>query len=241
MLLRRIRLYVQRVIEFFGRFSRKNAVVLMFHHVYDNERQFDPYSISKENYIDLISCLRKKKCDFIDLKEMKKSRNSAVNVLITFDDAFDDVYKNAFSFMKSNNLPFTVFQTVEYIGRDGFLSDAMIREMQLYTGFTLGAHSVSHRSTYELTKQESDYEAYESKKKLQEQFGQEIFAYAYPYGSLNHVKKANIYSAKKAQYSMAFATIKKGVRLSKIKGNFFIPRINVNDNNFKEIIARYIG
>lgn len=237
--IRKIRLYIQRIIEFIAKYKKRDTVVLMFHQVYSDKREFDPYSINVDNYMDFMTMLIEQDCNFIDLKDIGANTKSK-NVLITFDDAYSDVYHNVFEFMREKKLPFTVFQTIDFIGKDNYLTAEMINEMLQYDKFTLGAHSVSHKSLYELNEKSSNYEAYEAKKRLEAMSGQNVFAYAYPYGSFNHVKRLNVESVKKAQYAMAFSTIKAGTSLKGMQGKFLIPRININDNNYKEVMAKYI-
>lgn len=237
--IRKCRLYIQKIIEFAAKYREKDTVVLMFHQVYSGKREFEPYSISIDNYMEFLIMLMRQGCNFIDLKRIRTNSKSK-NVLITFDDAYADVFHNVFEFMKAKKLPFTVFQTIDHIGKDNYLTTEMINEMLQYDKITLGAHSVSHKSQYELNEQSSDWEAQESKRTLEAMFGQNIFAYAYPYGSYNHIKRLNVESVKKAQYAMAFSTLKAGTSVSEMQGKFLIPRINVNDNNYKEIMAKYI-
>lgn len=65
-------------------------------------------------------------------------------VLITIDDGWRSVYREAFPILKEYNYPFTLFLYTGFLsGRGQSMSPAMIREMMEH-GASVGSHSVTH-------------------------------------------------------------------------------------------------
>lgn len=112
-------------------------------------------------------------------------------VLITLDDGWVSVYKEAYPILKEYNYPFTVFLYTNFLSGAGLsMSPAMIREMQK-NGATVGSHSVNHYypSTWEEVAKKSeqayttliDQELGQSRQKLDRMFGN-VKTYCYPGG-----------------------------------------------------------
>lgn len=117
------------------------------------------------------------------------------SVMITIDDGWKSVYTDAFPILKEFNFPFTVYLYKNYVDGGGrALTTSMIREMQQH-GCTIGSHSVSHpfpgTVKYHARKGETAYLTFlqkefgESKRFLEERFGQKVTTYAYPGGYFN--------------------------------------------------------
>lgn len=114
------------------------------------------------------------------------------SVVLTIDDGWKSVYTEAFPILKEYRFPFTVYLYKNYVDGGGrALTTAMIKEMQKH-GCTIGSHSVSHpfpgTVKYHARKGDEAYEKFlrrefgESKRFLEEKFGQDITTYAYPGG-----------------------------------------------------------
>ena len=158
---------------------------------------------------------------------------------MTFDDAYEDVYKNVFPYLKKKEIPFTVFQTVHLLGKENYLSEDMIQTMLAYDEFELGAHSLKHELPIRMNYPESIRDAVESKEYLSSKFNISVKCYAYPYGSFNNVKYTNARAVKNAGYALGFSTIKSGIKKVNKYNLHFLPRINVNNDNFAGIINKY--
>lgn len=112
-------------------------------------------------------------------------------VAITFDDAYQSIYTEAFPRLRKRNWPFTLFVSSEAIDRgyDNYLSWAQLREMA-DSGVELGNHSHSHAHLVRRLQDESEAQWQQrvvddidtAARRLQQETGSRSQLFAYPYG-----------------------------------------------------------
>jgi peptidoglycan/xylan/chitin deacetylase (PgdA/CDA1 family) len=108
-------------------------------------------------------------------------------VVITFDDGYQDFYRHAFPVLSQCGFSATVFLPTAYIGdspvsfkgRD-CLTWAEVRELNHY-GIRFGSHTVTHPQLRELCRAAINDEISGSKKTIEEKLGCEADSFAYPY------------------------------------------------------------
>lgn len=211
---------------------------LMFHDMSEDEsRWYDPdYSIKPSSFAELVDTVRNKapEMPFLTAEQFALDP-TAHGILITFDDAFRGVYECAYPILREREVPFIAFQCVQNLGNEAYLSREMICEMMQYAGFELGSHTLTHRKLSTLSLEESRQEITRSKEILEETFGREVRAIAYPYGSSSAVLVRDRRAAQMAGYQMAYATTACGYSNG---DRYNIPRLNVNEANYRDIIRR---
>lgn len=211
---------------------------LMFHDINENpERWYDAdYAIRATSLVDLVDSIRRQapQMRFLTAEEFAFDSN-AQGILLTFDDAFRGVYESAYPVLLERQIPFIAFQCTQNLDDTAYLSCDMIREMLQYEGFELGSHTLTHRKLSTLTTDESRQEISQSKEILEETFGREVRAIAYPYGSSSAVLGRDRKAAQVAGYQMGYATIASGYSSG---SRYNIPRLNVNESNYRDVIAR---
>lgn len=77
-------------------------------------------------------------------------------VVITFDDGYESVYRNAYPLLKKHGMPATLFVYTDFIGARDALSWAQMDEMLRSGLIDIQSHSKSHRNLTERGVDESD-------------------------------------------------------------------------------------
>lgn len=136
------------------------------------------------------------------------------SVVVTFDDGFADNYTNAFPVLQKEEIPATVFLTVDYIGTDELpvlrdrrgvppLRWEQVEEMARH-GVDLGAHTLTHPNLTTLDDESLRHEVAESGRQIRERTGFEPRTFCYPRGDFDaRVKDA----VREAGYELACTTM----------------------------------
>lgn len=221
---------IQKILEI--NIIEKKGTILMFHQVNDDKNTwlYEDISITLKNFKILLDSLLKKK----QIKSIEKLEiSSREDIYITFDDCFKEVYTEVYPYLKKNKIPFCIFVTTNYLDKKDYLTKDMLKELAQDELCTIGAHTVSHP----LLRYSKKYkeELLNSKKELEKIINKKIYYFAYPYGSIYAVSKKSIKVAFQI-YKFSFCTLKRSFTANDIEKRAFIPRININDKNFKKII-----
>lgn len=127
----------------------------------------------------------------ISLKELvnalsKKQTLPHNAVVITFDDGYEDIYRNAFAVLKKNRFPATVFVITDFVGKEKFLSWEQLRQMQ-GQGIDIASHTKTHSYLPDTVDEQRLWnEIFESKKELENQIDRPINLFSYPTGGYNY-------------------------------------------------------
>lgn len=138
---------------------------------------------------------------------------------ITFDDAYRDIYINAFPVLKEMRIPATVYAVSNYVGGEDLWNQGRrplrplcswdeLREMA-EGGIEIGSHSSTHRSLISLNLDDSVYEIAMSREELQRGLGTTVRHFSYPFG---HHDRERARIVKDAGYETACTTVKGSVR-----------------------------
>lgn len=128
--------------------------------------------------------------------------------IITFDDAYESVYKNAFPFLTELGFTATIFTICNYIDKNNtwdftpgkIYSKHMNKEHLLelhHKGWEVASHGLSHLVMTSMSSDEIDNELVESKQILENILGEEVDTFCFPFGNYN---KVTVEKAKKATY-----------------------------------------
>ena len=135
------------------------------------------YLKSRYRFVSLGSCVD-------DLRHGRLPPTGAL--ALTFDDGFADVYAEAFPFLVTENVPFTVFVTTDFVGRDDtMLSETQIREMAHSNLVEWGAHGISHAALTDLAPTAAEKEIAGSKERLESLVGGRVELFCYPDGKVD--------------------------------------------------------
>lgn len=224
-----------RISIFIDRFSRMlskiqctvNGQILMFHHV-TNEFVDTPESCkcTIERFDEIINQLKRDDFNFVNidrLLELLKTRSHEKFVLITFDDATEDMFLNAYPILKKLKIPFVLYVTTDFVNKEGFINDEQLEIFNNESLCTIGSHSISHPMLR--YSKDAYIEIFKSKQILEQKLGKPIDHFAYPFGKFSAVSIKNIRMVKKAGYKSGMGTIE--TRLSSYfrKCVWYLPRI----------------
>ncbi len=130
---------LQRAFVLFNRNKAAQGRIYMFHNVDDDA---DIYSITKENFELFLNFLCENK-KIVDTDTLIRERDPK-NVVITFDDVYESVYRNAYPLLKEKGVPYYLFVCNEYLDKDGYLNEEMLKEMLSESKAILGSHNLKH-------------------------------------------------------------------------------------------------
>jgi len=104
-------------------------------------------------------------------------------IILTFDDANQDNYTNAFPIMQKYGYTGVLYVPYDYIGVNGYLTVDNIKEMAA-SGWEVGSHTLSHPMNFlALEPPALRAEIVNSRKELMSLLGLPILTFAYPFGN----------------------------------------------------------
>lgn len=210
--------------------SRQHTVpILMYHHITVNsEERVD--TVTLENFAAQMAYLYQHHYHVLAIDEylsalIEKRPLPRKTVVLTFDDAYDDHYSNAFPILKTYDFSWTLFIPSDFIDTPGYLSLNQIKEMMRH-GMEVGSHSRRHVYLPEIADPARlDDEIVQSKRILEETLGTHVNVFSYPIGGFNDVL---IRQLQKAGYTGAVTTNRGNFRN---KNRWALTRIKVKDKD----------
>lgn len=215
--------------------SSKNPVILTFHSISEGK---SPLKISPELFVQQMQWLQSK----VRVVELSEVVDALANgrplperaVVLTFDDGFSDFCLSAAPVLRRLGLPATIFLPTRYCGRTNswpgqpswvkeqrLLSWEQVRELSS-EGFRFGAHTINHPELTSLPLGEAEREIADSKKHIEEQTGQPVEFFSYPYGRWNPALRDIV-----ARHYKGACTTTAGVITSSAEP-FSLPRADVH-------------
>ena len=176
--------------------------ILMYHGICPDVVGRHPYfetNTSPELFAQHMRFLRENGYATVDLNEALEAimtgRNCQKQVAITFDDGFRDFYTHAFPILAEYGLKATMFivsdrtngQRVCLDGKE-YMTWQELREVHSY-GVRIGSHTVSHPELYQLSRNEVERQIRQSKETIEDELGESIRSFSYPYAFPEHDKK----------------------------------------------------
>ncbi len=186
----------------------KRIPVLLYHRIdVDNNAEHQPYCVRPEEFENQINWLANNNYNTISLLQLYKhyTGNEALPdnpIVITFDDGFYCNYSRAFRILSRFGYTATIFLISEQIrtngdvieGLNSYMSWLEVKEM-LKAGFEFGSHTVSHPDLNNLSEEEAFIQAKHSKQKIEEELGEQIYFFCYPFDRFNNSTKNAVASA----------------------------------------------
>ena len=133
--------------------SEKNLEIPIFvyHDIVNDKSEvyYDYMQTTKEVFENQMRGLKKIGYRFItleDLKEYKEGKKELYkkSCIVTFDDGYEGVYKNAYPIANKYDIPFTMFVITDNIGNTGTITWKQAKEMNNSGLVTIASHSQNH-------------------------------------------------------------------------------------------------
>ena len=156
-------------------------------------------------------------------------------IMITFDDGYEDNYRNAYPILQKYGFTGTIFVITDFVSaQPNYLTWEQINEMKAH-GMDFQSHTATHQSMTGLSEEQLRQELTKSKQTLDAQLNQDTLFVAYPTGTYN------LYIAKlvdEAGYKGAF-TIKYG-NIDKDSNIYALERVPIfhTENTFLSFYER---
>ncbi len=164
-------------------------IPILAYHSLDPKRFPGKLAISPDLFRKQMLWIRQSRCQMVGLeacaKEEWKESLAERKAAITFDDGYLDNYEHAFPILKALGFPAAFFVTPADVGKPGFMTWEMLREMAATPGIEIGSHSLEHKPLSDIPEKEAGDSIVASKRILEEKLGREIKAVSYPCGSFN--------------------------------------------------------
>ncbi|KAB0614208.1 polysaccharide deacetylase family protein [Campylobacter hyointestinalis] len=214
--------------------SYTKARILMYHSISKHcGDKFDKWRVEPKDFERQIKWMKNHGFTSYKISELVNSKTiSKKSVAITFDDGYEDNFKNAFEILKKYGFKATIYlvpnQNTNHWEKantnsvSNMLNAEQIAQMQNSNLIEFGSHTLSHKNLSTLGETELKNELQNSKLEVEKLTGKTCKAFAYPYGKFN---EKIITATKDAGYENA-VIVKRGVFESR-DDKFTIKRIGV--------------
>lgn len=115
--------------------------------------------------------------------ELENSGSYEKPVIITFDDGYEDNYRNAYPVLKKYGFKAVVFLIVNNLDTPHYLTKAQIVEMKDMISFQ--SHTLNHPELSKISREELESECVMSKSVIEALTGEPVNVISYPYGLYN--------------------------------------------------------
>ena len=160
------------------------APILLYHHVADRTPK-SRYFVRPQVFEEQVRSLKEWGYTSIPVSMLVEAVREGAElppepVVFTFDDAYRDVYTNAFPIMKRYGFTGVVYVIAGQIGEGNYMSKSELQEL-VEAGWEIGSHGWTHTSLRSPTVH-LEKEIFDSRQALKELFGKNVKSFAFPYG-----------------------------------------------------------
>jgi len=167
---------------------KKNCPILLYHSL--NPKKEGVSEDLFEKHIQYLSTNH----EIITLKEaLQRFNSNSLNgdeLVITFDDGYEDTATKALPILKKYKATATVFITTGLIN-NYYMQQKMINENQIKkmskNGIEIGSHTLTHPNLTAISKKRLKEELKQSKIELEKIIGKEVSSFSYPTGFYNQM------------------------------------------------------
>jgi len=173
--------------------SDRGILSLMYHRF--NENRYPSTNIQMDIFKQQIEIIKNSKYNFYnpkDLKENFQTPKIEKKILITIDDAFSSFYDVAWPYLKKENIPFILFVSTEFVGKNGYMTWDQIKELEIESTAYIGNHSHAHNYLVDLKNEDFIIDINTSSAIFREMLGYNPIFFSYPFGEYSSLIKKYI-------------------------------------------------
>lgn len=218
--------------------------VYMFHSVVDTPEQiYSEFAITKESFEKFIRyelSRGQKPMDAETLKLAVDNLDAYKNhFAVSFDDIYDSVFENAYPVLKELQVPFIVFvspkliDTIDSWHKHPMITRKHLKEMASDPLCIIAAHGVEHKYFRNYKDEQAKHSMMDSKQWLEQTFGKSVEFFAFPFGRIVEVSKANIRTLSECDYCCGFSALDGSLKQKWFTGRWYLPRILVSEEYIK--------
>ena len=204
-----------------NKYFESQGIILMFHHVTDEPVDIIECCKCKTNRFKEIIEEVKKNYDILAVDEIGK-KHLRKYAIITFDDGCEDVFLNAYPFLKANDIPFVVYITSSWIDKEGYLSKNQLMILDKDPLVTIGFHTTSHPQLRYVSNIKQ--EMITGRGDLEKILGHEVCHFAFPYGKLWSVGPMAVLLGLFSDYKTVMSTFDTHLSTFTLLFQRFLPR-----------------
>lgn len=260
----KIKFFIRKLIKFlmlpfgilynFSKSEKDQIIILLYHRI--NDEIDKELSVKYENFKWQMEYLNKHKYNIISMQEgldmIQGKKIKGKNIIISFDDGYQDFYINAYPILSGLNFNCILYIAPGFIdsekcywwdkdiGKSSLLSWYQLQSLSKRDIITIGSHSMNHFDLRNLGKSELEQDLRLSKNKLEEKISKQVPNFSFPQGFANE----NVKSAVKEIYKSG-ALVSNGVQInSKLKEDdiFVLRRVPIQNSDGRYLfIARIKG
>jgi hypothetical protein len=149
--------------------------IIFYHDVHLNGSKYTDMSTSITVFKSHVDEIRKNGFEIVNV-----ILNRENEIQICFDDGFKGIYDNKDYFVNESIFP-TIFLAIDLIGKEGYLSEDNILELQSL-GFIFESHAYSHKNLTSFSNADLKFELEESKMYLEALLKKEVKEICFPIG-----------------------------------------------------------
>ena len=203
-----------------------------------NESKYPSTNIQMDIFKQQIEIIKNSNYKFNNPNEFEKIFSTPKvkkEILITIDDGFLSFYKEAWPYLKKNEIPFILFVSTEPVGKRGYMTWDQIREIESEDFAVIGHHSHTHDYLINETNEQFILDIEKANKIFLKELGYIPNLFSYPFGEYSKFMRNYI----SENFKFAFGQHSGVIDLNKNK--FELPRFPINEKygelkRFKSII-----
>lgn len=192
--------------------EKDQIIILLYHRINDDVDK--ELSVNSKNFRWQMEYLNKHRYNVISMEEgldkIKSKNIKGKNIIISFDDGYQDFYINAYPILSSLNFKCILYISPGYIesgkcywwdkdtGKSSLLSWHQLQSLSKKDIITIGSHSMNHFDLRNLDKSELEKDLLSSKQELENKTGSCVSDFSFPQGLINEDVKCtaeNIYKS----------------------------------------------